>query len=60
MVCCKSSSQKEVHSDTGLPQKRKKYQINNLTYHIKELEKKNKQKPSQQMEGNHKDWQGNQ
>ena len=33
MGCCKSSSQREIHSNTGLPQ------INNLTHHLYELEK---------------------
>lgn len=35
----KSSPQTEVHSDIGIPQKRKKSQINNLTCRLKELEK---------------------
>ena len=35
----KAFLKREIHSDTGLPQKRKKSQINNLTYHLKELEK---------------------
>ena len=40
MGCRKSSSQREVHSDTDLPQKKKKRQeksqvkLNNLTYHL--------------------------
>ena len=34
---CKSSAQREVHSNTGLPQKRS--QIDNLTHHLNELEK---------------------
>ena len=42
MGCSKSSSCREVHSDTGLPQKQEKSQINNLTYHIKQLEKEEK------------------
>ena len=38
--------QKLYHSDTGLSQKRrKKPQINNLTYHLKELEKEEQLKP---------------
>jgi len=40
--CSKSSSKKEVDSTTGLPQVQGKSQINNLTFHLKELEKKNK------------------
>ena len=30
---------KAVHSNTYLPQETRKYQINNLTLHIKQLEK---------------------
>ena len=32
-------------SDTGLPQKQEKSQINNLTYHLKELEEEEQTKP---------------
>ena len=40
MEHCKSSSKGKVHSNTGLPQEiRKKSQINNLTLHLKQLEK---------------------
>jgi len=40
MRCSKSSSLREVHSDTGLFFKTiKKTQVNHLTYHLKELEK---------------------
>ena len=36
----KSSAKRKVHSDTGIPQEtRKKSQINNLTLHLKQLEK---------------------
>ena len=34
-----SNSNWVVHSNTGLPQEQEKSQINNLTLHIKELEK---------------------
>ena len=33
MECHKSNAQREIHSNTGLPQ------INNLAYHLKELGK---------------------
>ena len=60
MRCSKSSSKREVYSDTGLPQERKKTQMNNLTYHLKELEKEEVNKaPNQQKEGNNKDQKGN-
>ena len=39
MGCSKSSSKREVYSDTILPQKQEKSQINNLNLHFKELEK---------------------
>ena len=40
MGCSQSSPKREVHSDTGLPQKKKKnLKISNLTYHLKGLEK---------------------
>ena len=39
MGCSKSSSKREVYSDTILPQKQEKSQINNLNLHLKELEK---------------------
>ena len=40
----KSSSKREVYSDTGLPQE--KSQINNLSLHLKELEKEEQTKPT--------------
>ena len=40
MQCRKSSAQREVHSNTGFPQKKKeKSQTDNLTHHLNELEK---------------------
>ena len=36
---CKSSVNGKVHSNTGLPQETIKSQINNLTLHLKQLEK---------------------
>ena len=36
---CKSSVKGKVHSNTGLPQETRKSQINNLTLHLKQLEK---------------------
>ena len=42
MECGKSSFKSEVHSDTGLSQKKKKNQINNLPLHLKELVGENK------------------
>ena len=40
----KSSSKREVYSDTGLPQE--KSQINNLSLHLKGLEKEEQTKPT--------------
>ena len=43
---CKSSAKGKVHSITGLPQEiRKKSQINNLTLHLKQLEKEEMKNP---------------
>ena len=36
---CKSSAKGKVHSNTGIPQKQEKSQINYLTLHLKQLEK---------------------
>ena len=35
----KSSAKGKVHSNTSLPQKQEKNQINNQTLHLKQLEK---------------------
>ena len=56
MGCHKGSVQREIHNNTGLPQKRKS-QIDNLTRHLNELEKEEQAKPK---EGNHKNQSGNQ
>ena len=46
MGCSKSSSKREVYSNTILHQEtRKKSQINNLTLHLKQLEKEEKKNP---------------
>ena len=46
--CNRNSSKREIYSDTGLPQQtRKKSQVNNLTFHLEELEKKNKAQSQQ-------------
>ena len=43
---CKSSAKGKVHSNIGLPQEtRKKSQINNLTLHLKQLEKEEMKNP---------------
>ena len=43
--CSKISSQREVYSNTGLPQETRKSQINNLMLHLKQLEKEEQAKP---------------
>ena len=45
MGCRKSSAYREVYSNTGPPQKEENCQINNLTYHLKKLEKEEQTKP---------------
>ena len=43
---CKSSAKGKVHSNTGIPQKKQeKSQINNLTLHLKQLEKEEMKNP---------------
>ena len=39
MGCSKSSSKREVYSNTILPQEQETSQVNNLTLHLKQLEK---------------------
>ena len=41
----KSSAKRKVHSNTGIPQKTRKGQINNLTLHLKQLEKEELENP---------------
>ena len=43
--CHKSSAQREIHSNTGLPQNEERSQIDNLTHHLNELEKEEEKKP---------------
>ena len=42
---CKSSAKGKVHSNTDIPQEIRKSQINNLTLHLKQLEKKEMKNP---------------
>ena len=41
----KSSAKRKVHSNTGIPQETRKSQINNLTLHLKQLEKEEMKNP---------------
>ena len=41
----KSSAKRKVHSNTRLPQETRKNQINNLTLHLKQLEKEEMKNP---------------
>ena len=43
MGCSESSPKREVYSNTTLPQKQEKHQIDNLTLHPKQLEKQQQQ-----------------
>ena len=45
MGYCKSSAKGKVHSNTGLPQEMRKSQINNITVHLKQLEKEEMKNP---------------
>lgn len=51
----KSSSEREVNCNKGLCQKQGKYEINNIMFYLKELEKKNKQSPKSEERRNNKD-----
>ena len=42
---CKNSAKGKIHSITGLPQGTRKSQINNLTLHLKQLEKEEMKNP---------------
>ena len=42
---CKSSAKGKIHNITGLPQETRKSQINNLTLHLKQLEKEEMKNP---------------
>ena len=42
---CKSSPKGKVHSNTGISQETRKNQINNLTLHLKQLEKEEMKNP---------------
>ena len=42
---CKSSAYGKVHSNIGIPQERRKSQINNLALHLKQLEKEEMKNP---------------
>ena len=56
MGCCKSNSEIEVHSDTGLPQKTRKISNKQPNLPPKRIRKRRTKKvQSWQKEGNHKD-----
>lgn len=38
MECSKSSSKRDIHSSACLPSETRKFQVNSLTSHLKELE----------------------
>ena len=42
---CKSSAKGKIHSITGLLQEQEKSQLNNLTLHLKQLEKEEMKNP---------------
>ena len=50
MGCSKSSSKREIYSNTILPQETRKYRIENLTLHLKQLQKE-EQNPPKLIEG---------
>ena len=42
---CKSSAKGKVHSNAGIPRETRQSQINNLTLHLKQLEKEEMETP---------------
>ena len=48
MGCSKSSPKREVYSNTILPQETRKTSIDNLTLHLKQLEKEEEEEQQQQ------------
>ena len=50
MGCSKSSPKREVYSNTIIPQETRKHRIDNLTLHLKQLEKE-QQKPPKLVKG---------
>ena len=53
------SCKRKIHSNRSLPQDTRKISINNLTLHLKELEKENKKSQNEQKERSNKDQSGN-
>ena len=51
MGCSKSSSKREVYNNTILPQKNKKNIKDNLTLHLKQLEKEQQQQQNSRRKG---------
>ena len=59
MGCTEITSNREVDRDKVFLKNQDMSQINELTYHLKDLLKKNKQGQSQQIKGNNKDQRRN-
>ena len=57
MGCSKSNSKREVYSNQSYLKKQEKHRIDNLTFHLKHLEKEEGKKKSknEQKERNHED-----
>ena len=51
MGCSKSSYKRDVYSNTILPQEEEKQRIDNLTLHLKQLEKEEPKKTPKLVEG---------
>ena len=52
MGCSKSSYMREIYSSTILLKKQEKHQIDNLTFHLKQLEKEEQKNTPKLAEGN--------
>ena len=59
MGCSKSSSKRDVYSDTGLPQETRKISNNQPNQLSKGIRKGTNKPQSEQKEGNNKDQRGN-
>ena len=44
MGCCENSAQREIHGNTAFLKKEERFQIDNLTHHLNELEKEEQAK----------------
>ena len=56
MGCSKNSYKREVYSNTIFLKKQEKHQIENLTLHLKQLEKEEQQQQKKKKKKNHQNY----